>query len=427
MKNKNKILTAFILLIATICICLMPSINLFAESTEIQSSSFADQNLYTYLYELKGGPLFKDSFINGIPKNKGDTKLTQTLDLSISTTKVKFSSIKGLDQFEFRTLTTLSLQGQQLSSLNNAIVSHRMPNLTSLNLSQNKLETIDLTLFDSLQVLNLNSNNFTTLNNVKLSLNKPTVASEEIVRKVHICNNKLNMEETDSIISQNQVNEYTLGVQGIRDGEALYGNSTIWYARPNFMPNTSIEIFSFNEDNSPASVAVLDGVENKVANLTYGKYLITFSQQDNNGNVPPEFPLSQIDFVIKVENPVISYFQNGEQVDSKYKVDSPITITFTPLENGELHLFMDNVELDTNTVEINKFGNYKITFYQVVNGVESDHLNVYISCTMNVGSQFLYIFLVAFAFVALFGGVIFLYLNPFWRKNKMQNGKREKF
>ena len=395
-------------------------------SNNISASDFEDSNLYSCLL-LKSGNnvLTANSFIN-----------TESLDLSYLTINnadniavtYTFYSLKGLELFHFDNLKELNISGHSISTISNYL--NNAVNLQTLDLSSNDLSSVDLSAFSKLKNVCLQDNNFEDFSSIVLSSTKPTkeivnsdgeTISVETTRQVYVSHNYLNLE---TLPTDQTVNEFKVGFQGIHAKENKYGKQII-----SFIPydnTTSVNIYKVttNENNEQVETLTfsLSFTENETLynsiEMPYGSYKIKFNSTDDKTS---NLFIGDFSFSIKVKKPTLKMLQNDQLIDNVSKVYKKTTINFEG--DGEIVVKLNGNELSSNSYTINKYGKYTFVYYQVIDGEKSDEVTTTILSLQDNYWQFIYILLAIVAFVVA-TALILLFIN---RPKKGQLKTREHF
>ena len=425
---KKKFCFIFILILSTIVMSFgaINVISLNADiSNNITAEDFEDSNLYSYLL-LKSGSnvLTQNTFIN-----------TEVLDMSFLTINSQesyslpaFYSLKGLELFHFDNLKELNLSGHSITTISNYI--NNAVNLETLNLSSNKISSINLSAFSKLKNVYLQDNNFSDFSNIVLSETKPTkeIINElgetvvvETTRQVYVSHNYLNIE---TLPIDQTTNLFNIGLQGFHAKESKYGIQIISFFPYNNTESISIYKQTTNQQNEVEETLVtnLPFLEDSTTyfsyDLPYGTYKIKFNSTDDKTENLFIFDMS---CYVKVSKPKLVMQQNNSNIDFVNKVYSTTTINFEG--DGEVFVKLNNKELSSNSYTISKYGKYTFVYYQIIDGVKSEETTTTIISLQNNYLQFIYIVLAIIAFIVA-TALILMFVN---RPKKGQLKTRERF
>ena len=430
------VLLSFIIILGTS----LTGITLHGDLNEISSNSFGDSSLYNYLVSINNNkPLTNDSLKNIAVDmvDVSDSTKGYILDLSYSTVNknynqstdylINFTSIKGLELL-FTSLdptykiAKIDLSGHSLTTIGTYL--NYCSDLEILDLSSNKLSSVNLSLLTKLKTVNLANNNFTTTDDIKL-YNFNSEIETPFTRNVYLPYNNILGEELNKT-SENV--KFNFGIQGVKLNGVYETSNTVAFI-PYLDGITKITITKLDQEGNPTTIVTeipyLDN-ETKINQITisYGKYRIEYPEKDNVVSTNYTY-LNPINFEVKVITPDIQLMQNGVAIDIQKYVYDVTTINF--VGEGEIHLIIDNEDIKSNSYKITDSGIKRIGYYQIIDGYKSDVNYFTINSKINSGSQFIYILLTFAGFTVLILAGYFLYKNVYLKKILNTSDKKEKF
>ena len=392
--KKNFKFFIFLILFFICAISFGSSFSVLNANTNITSSDFEDAGLYLYLTHLNNGETLTPSSFASRP----------TLDLSYNvvnyneSVNLSFSSLKGLEKFDFSNLNTFNASGHKISSITNELNS--MVNLQTLNLSNNSLNSVNLQSLEKLNNINLSYNKFNNWENIQL-FNFVSPAT------INLTNNYLSVNNIPVT-----TNTLLVGLQGVKNNEQFNSSASI-----SFLPYE--DIISVSIYKGETLVKTIPYEENSQTfnthSLSYGEYTIKYNSQ-TSVSLP-----ENVTFKVKVPSPTIKFFQNNEEVEPTLKIYKETTISF--IGEGDIYITHRGKTEKTNTFNIKDYGTYTITYYQVVNGDASEERTLTVISNVNAFVQWIYIVVGIVLFVIAIRLVLLYLRKP--AKGKIQ--KREKF
>lgn len=449
---KKKICFIILSLVLVFSVCFIPNIKVYADdATEITASMFEDANLYNYLVTKSGSTTLTRTSLKKIATkvDSSNAELGYQLDLSFdtinsidfATTRISFTSIKGLERFTFDTeffITKLNLSGNSISSIGDSL--RNFNKLETLNLSGNNLSKIDLSNNTNIKVLDLSANNFSSISNITLFNPESEIGSK---REVYLSNNMLN----NDITATSDTINYNFGLQGVKNNGIYYTSANLDFST--YVEKiTKIEIKKYNSSTDTYETISQLPYEDTTTNetishleLSYGKYLITYPESSTltSSDLPrSEYRhLGDVTFEIKVLSPNIKYFQLDTESQQYKEVNRVITVNqitklvFSPTnENNKIYISINGEDefLGTEAI-INLNGTNVVRYYQVTeDGYRSDTEQVVLICKLSTGISFLYILLavVGFGLIGVIGVILYkkVYLKHILKE---KTAKKEKF
>lgn len=449
---KKKICFIILSLVLVFSVCFIPNIKVYADdATEITASMFEDANLYNYLVTKSGSTTLTRTSLKKIATkvDSSNAELGYQLDLSFdtinsidfATTRISFTSIKGLERFTFDTeffITKLNLSGNSISSIGDSL--RNFSKLETLNLSGNNLSKIDLSNNTNIKVLDLSANNFSSISNITLFNPESEIGSK---REVYLSNNMLN----NDITATSDTINYNFGLQGVKNNGIYYTSANLDFST--YVEKiTKIEIKKYNSSTDTYETISQLPYEDTTTNetishleLSYGKYLITYPESSTltSSDLPrSEYRhLGDVTFEIKVLSPNIKYFQLDTESQQYKEVNRVITVNqitklvFSPTnENNKIYISINGEDefLGTEAI-INLNGTNVVRYYQVTeDGYRSDTEQVVLICKLSTGISFLYILLavVGFGLIGVIGVILYkkVYLKHILKE---KTAKKEKF
>ncbi len=356
-----------------------------------------DANLYNQLLQI--------AYANGYSRSKS----TIYSEMFVNITEIvimdkNIGTLKGMEHLRLGALTSLNLSGNNMITVS-AVVFEYMPNLTTINLSRNKLTSVELTTLTKLtnvvlstnylQVVDLTqinqpeehlyvnvaNNNLTSMGNIKL-----TKRIESITLNI-ISNNITQID--DGYFENYQMH---VGVQGLRIKEKtqITTADSIKYFKTN-IANCVIEIYKIGEVVNTLVDTISD--DNIVdgnyceAKLGVGEYCYVYlidgvEIYDKNDSEFAYF-IGQ-DFLVK-PNKVEHVFEfKNKTYEHLNKVTGKVTVYLTAEEGASIYYNIDGINWkEGNTVICDGGGSYNIQTKSVIDGFESDISTILVKTSLN--------------------------------------------
>ena len=369
------------------------------KETLLNQDYFASQELYAALIKTA-------NTVSGLEMSEvtyGTFENYTSLDLSYETTGYKITSLDGIEYlFLGSNLKTVNLSGNKLTTVdtvhfgkmlyvedldlsNNSLVSCNLPTtlkLKSLNLKNNQLTQIDLS----------NMQNDTSTNKAvcDLSLNDFEDVSQIILPDASTTTIQLSLAQnylTDAKPSDFNDHEVSLQLQGIKVGTTKSVSNTYFTATPDTtfgnLDNLVVKIYYRNNSeyfvdssNREDNLVVQSDSDGKVV-LKPGKMYVEFyngdtllTEENSNGmyysysmDVYPNAPK----MVVLVDNKVIEY-EVGQGIKKDFEVVATTSIdgakTYISLGGGEYQ--------EGNSASIKQRGTYTVSAYLTYDGLKSE-------------------------------------------------------
>ena len=402
------------------------------EGVKVTRSNMPDQNLYTALLDIYGKhyadthegeeylgdaiytDMFKEIEIINIDKT-GTASLVgmERLELdNLTTFSANINELTVFDGTWFRytnadKFKTLSLAGNQLSKIDLSAY----PRLTKIDLSSNKISSIDLSTIEGKTA-------GTTIE-INLANNKVSSIADILLpskRISHISLNIINNNITD--INESYFSSFytmQIGIQGFVGQETLTKIDT---ANPLKVYKTGIgglyiEIWRTDgavEDELITTISDADITEEfKTISLPVGEYEYrymvggegAFSRSDHT-----RLYLTDAKFGVIPQKATYYFTYKGEDYETLGKVTGKVTVTLETQEEGAKIIYSVNGSdwVEGNVVECDKGGSYSIKVKTVVNGVESEEESIWVRTSLNlyVSDWLMLVLLILLALVLFF-------------------------
>lgn len=344
----------------------------------------------------------------------GTFKDLQTLDLS----NKSISSIYELKYFNLNSLITLDISNNQITSKIEDF--SNMPNLQTLNATNNKISYFDAKNFTNLVNLDLSNNQLTfadisslteggmadLTNNMLADFSKlifPTTNSE-----IFLTHNLLTGQ-----VPQTTCTLY-MGFQGVKPNANLTKNSSIVFYGLEGVENVKI----YKVTDQETLVATLN-IEGTTTNLAIGNYVVKFTEN----NDPKLY--ADLTFTLRPLKPTVLVTNtDGDKATEPYILSYETIVQITTEEdNGEIFYSINNgTAVKGNRLDIKSGGSYTIKCWQVIDGMESESVTVLVICKISNPLMLVWLLLGVLAIATLF--YAFYYLSKNLGKKKSNNSNK---
>lgn len=393
----------------------------------ILMSEFTDSNLYTKLQKVS---------TTGKSLNPNSFKDTTELDLSYTLTGApdqskRITDLTSLRKFDLRKLKKLVLSNNNITSIE-ADVFEGMTSLEYLDVSNNGLTSIDLSMLSNLKVLIINNNNLTTLD----VSNMVTTGYEDGKSVLNVAHNQFDSFEdvnmpiarSDSnfdvigyannftdIISLSSRFNYIFGLQGINKTTIEQSEDIKYYNTGD--SDLQVKIYQITTDQNGDNIenlvkTITDGAESITnVELGVGNYRVDYFKNNtkiDNTNNEDCMWFESTSFSVVPTAPKYVFEVNGKQYTELDKLTQKAKLILVADEDATVYYAFNSTDwTEGREVTLDKGGKYFVQFKSVKNGVESKVSGVTINASLNLRVPD--IFLVLLIVLVAGGFVVALY------------------
>lgn len=410
----------------------------------ISTTSITDECLYSSLLNL-----YKDTYRGTDRAYSGSVIYSDMFKdfTSINVDNEDIDTLNGLEKLELDNLESFSANLNNISNFDSDFfVKAEMDKLTSLSLSGNRLNSIDLTGFDSLTYIDLSANE---LGKLDLSMIEGKTMGSEV--EINVAGNKFSAMKnitlpdkrighiTLNIIDNNITeipdefftNRYTMkiGVQGFKpEDKEVVKSDTL----------SNFKIYKMGIENLALEVYKIDGEEDVLVqkitdediadsflklNLPVGEYEYIYTI-----NGEPAFSrydvsrvyLDSYKFGIIPQKALYNFTYKGKIYNTLNKVTGKVTVNLSTQEEGAKIFYSVNGGdwVEGDTVLCDDGGNYSIKVKTVINGFESEEQSVWVRTSLNLYiSDAVMLLLVVLLTLALFFVVLPIISKKYFKKD----------
>lgn len=399
------------------------------------TNDISDKNLYSALMQIVK-QYIKDTYDGYV---YSDTTLWTTMLKNVESVTIEnmdITSLSGIEKIRFDSLKSLTIVGNDFSSIPNNFFD-RMGVLEQLDLSNNKLSTIEFPSNSTLTKINLSSNNlskvnFSQLKNVNLDINLANNRFSSITNigfstrleslNMNIINNNI-MDITDDYFTNPKIS-LNIGLQGIvsNNGDVTIDTSqSINFYKLNkdgvFIKFYKIGTISDTFVKTVADGDIADGNYIALNNFAVGEYYAEYYDEsgqlyvrdDSEKSIYKTYRFSVIPSEVKVQ-----YEFKGKIYDTfDNKVTGKVKVLLSCEDGGEIYYRVGNSDW-TKGSEINcdNGGNYSIVAKVVIDGIESNEKAILVRTSLNVVVPDILMLIL----ILLFTLALFLIVVPFISK-----------
>lgn len=400
-----------ILVVAVILALFLPSFAR-AKSTakaenNLTESIIGDNVLYRKLQDI--------SRANGTGAALSDETFTSVTELDLTNTSKapdsdKITDITALRKFDLRSVKVLKLGNNAIETIP-ANVFQGMESLEYLDVSNNGLNSLDLSYVVNLKVLIANNNNLTKLNLenfvttgyesgdslINISANPfdsfadvemPTVKSDSRLKLIGYNNNF-----GDIMSISNNGFSYELGLQGL-NLDRVQLNQTIKYYNTGDA-TLSAKIYKLTKGDNNETVETLvktlsddPSMPIKNIDLAVGNYRVDYLKNDtviNGTNNDDYIWLESNEFSVVPNSPTYYFTVGNKKYDEIEKLTHKGVLHIVSDDTAEVYYSFGGDEwIKGDEVKLNKGGTYVVKFKSVINGIESNISGVTINASANL-------------------------------------------
>jgi len=345
----------WIILIAIVTMLLVFPVSksvIYADGSVVNSAEM-DNNLFNKLVMIRGTNYLKsDSFISDKYK---------TIDLSgddlIFNNSKNIEDVSGLTQFKFTATTTLNLSHNSIKTISSDVL-RSFPKLETLIVSDNQLESIDITASYRLRVLIADNNKLTKLDATDMYATDGLIDLSSNYFKdfkdITLPNQAVNVNTTIKLYNNNiqqfegveEGYNVMLGLQGFQTiGKSIEFKQKMAYYKTDNSQKLKIVI----SQNGLDKYTIVDSeiTEDKIdINLGYGKYEISYYLINDDGTV------SEVSVKRNPDTSHEDYFKNNDYLRYyKYK-----EFDLVPSSPTYIYVFKGKEYLEEQIETITKVG-----------------------------------------------------------------------
>lgn len=411
------------------------------------STHLTDTNLYSSLL---------DAFEKWLKNTHGITYDAQTIyrDMFKDFTDLTFDdslilSLEGLELINFANLKSLNITRNKLTTINKEIFA-KMPVIENLDFTANEITSVDLGKISTLKSINLSNNKLSELNlkdlgastiNINVAQNNfediSMIKFPERVNEIslNIINNKIS-EIPEDYLKLSKL-KMSIGVQGINVGSEVISDTTIplRYYKTN-IDNLKLRIYRYNgiidepieiigDNDIPANAYYLDKY------LPIGQYVFEYVFDRGNDVFEPALDSEDITrsfyetgkMTVLPATCTITYEFKGEKYETfTKKVTGKVKVFLSSVEGSKIMYKVNSgewIECEGNYCEItcDEGGNYTIYSKVIIDGMESKEKVVLVRTSQNVIIPDIVMLVLVLLFtLALFMIVVPLVSKKFFRK-----------
>lgn len=323
--------------------------------------------------------------------------------------KFDIQSLAGLEKIRFYSLKSLKVSGHKLTDVKSDIFGY-MPELISLDLANNSLTRVELASLSKLNKINLSSNklnsmDFSMLTSFNMDINLGNNLITEM-KNIHLSTRlssvKLNVISnniTDLTDDYFTIPGMTLkaGVQGIVNAEKVVNFTTsdkIKVYRLN-VENMSVRIFKteskpIQKETMVKNISDADMTGNMLElDLPVGNYHVEYAINNEpayKANDSEYNYLKTYRFNVLPSTPIFKFEYKGKTYETfDNKVTGKVKVMLSCEDGGEIMFKVNSGEWQTgNEIMCDKGGNYSVTAKVIIDGVESEEKTVLIRTSLNV-------------------------------------------
>ncbi len=393
----------------------------------ILMSEFTDSNLYTKLQNVS---------TTGKSLNPNSFKDATELDLSYMLTGApdqskRITDLTSLRKFDLRKLKKLILSNNNITTIE-ADVFEGMTSLEYLDVSNNGLTSIDISMLSNLKVLIINNNNLTSLD----VSNMVTTGYDDGNGVLNIAHNQFDsLEDVDMPIARSDSNfdiigyannftdivsltsrfNYILGLQGINKSTIEQSENIKYYNTGD--SDLKVKIYQITTDPNGDNVenlvkTISDGSEPIIdVELGVGSYRVDYFKNDtkiDTTNNEDYMWFESTSFSIVPTTPKYVFEVNGKRYTEVEKLTQKAKLILVADEDATVYYSFNSTDwTEGREVTLDKGGKYFVQFKSVKNGVESKVSGVAINASLNL--RIPDIFLILLIVLVAGGFVVALY------------------
>lgn len=432
-KKKTYFLILIILIVSVGMTLFLPSFvknqsSAYADIADIfLMSEFTDTNLYSKL---------QSASTTGKNLNANSFKDTTELDLSYAFTGApdqsrKISDLTSLRKFDLRNLKKLVLTNNNITTIE-ADVFEGMTNLEYLDVSNNGLTSIDISMLPNLKVLILNNNDLKSLDVSNMittgyndgngvlniahnqfdSFNNVTMPVAHNDSKFDVIGYANNFT---SIVSLSGKFNYILGLQGINKSVIEQSEDIKYYNTGD--SDFEVKIYQIITDQNGDNVenlvkTISDGSDSIIdIELGVGNYRVDYFKNNTKidaTNNEDYMWFESTSFSVVPTAPKYVFEVNGKRYTEVEKLTQKAKLILLADEDATVYYSFNSTDwTEGREVTLDKGGKYFVQFKSVKNGVESKVSGVAINASLNLRVPD--IFLILLIVLVAGGFVVVLY------------------
>lgn len=401
--------------------------------TNLTESIITDNNLYRMLQQASreqgtGAALTEQTFANTT-----ELDLTYT-SVGVPSTSKRIGDITALREFDLRKLQVLKLGNHNISNID-ANIFEMMDSLEYLDVSNNNLTSIDISMLNNLKVLIINNNQLTSLdvsnlittgfrdadsvlnvsNNPFSSITSIELPSAKTNSRLRVIGYNNNFTDVSAITANGFT--YELGVQGFNRKNIEISNPLKYY---NVGDDTlTANIYKLTKGENGETVETLvktlaDDKDNPIStiSLSVGNYRLDYLKNDevlNSSNNDDCMWFESREFSV-VPNTPEYYFEIGNKTYTDIdKLTRTGVLHIVADENATVYYSFAGSEKwqEGNEIALDRGGRYIIEFKCVVDGVESNVSGVTINASANIRIPDIFMALIVVALALVFVAVVY--------------------